>query len=229
MSTTPWRQHAHTRLPALLSVLSILLVALLHPAPAGAAADESPRHRVQDQSRRAPCAAPISQAGPATASSTTALTVVTATVTPAEAGRRIVLERRTGHGWRPKATITTNADGRGEFFVPTPSHGRGTYRVVAQSYRGLLAKRSTAVVSDTWGAARLRRRVRRHQPGPRLGAPDPVLQPVGRAGLLEGLTRGRQRRRRRPPPRLDAGPDGDRDVHGHRQGRQRHRARTPTV
>jgi len=153
MSTTPWRQHAHSRLLAFLSVLSIVLVALLHPAPADAAADEPPpRHKVQDQNIVLHVLPPISQPGPATASSRTALTVVTATVTPAEAGRRIVLERRSSHGWQPLASIKTNADGRGEFLVPTPSQGRGTYRVVAKSYRGLLAKRSTTVVSDTWGA-----------------------------------------------------------------------------
>jgi beta-glucanase (GH16 family) len=151
MSTTPWRQHAHIRLPALLSVLSILLVALLHPTPAGAATDEPARHLFRDQSVHLQVLPPIRQPGRNAAPSSDAMTVVTATVTPVQAGRSIALERRTGHGWQPQATLATNADGRAEFFVPT-RRAEATYRAVAQSYRGLTPKRSSAVVSGSWGA-----------------------------------------------------------------------------
>jgi beta-glucanase (GH16 family) len=151
MSTTPWRQHAHHGLPALLSVLTILLVALFHPVPAGAASDESPRHRFLGQSVHLQVLPPIHQPGRDAAPSSEATTVVSATVTPAQAGRSIVLERRTGHGWQSEGTLPTNPAGRAEFFVPTRS-AAATYRAVAQSYRGLAAMRSSSVAATTWGA-----------------------------------------------------------------------------
>ena len=138
-------------MPALLSVLTILLVALFHPAPAGAASDESSRHRFLGQSVHLQVLPPIRQPGRDAAPSSGATSVITATVTPAQAGRSIVLERRTGHGWQPQGTLLTNADGRAEFFVPTRL-AAATYRAVAQSYRGLAAKRSSSVASTTWGA-----------------------------------------------------------------------------
>ncbi len=151
MSTTPWRQHPQIRLPALLTLLSVLLVALFNPAPAGAASDESSRHRFLGQTVHLRVLPPIRQQGRDAAPSSEATTVVTATVTPAQAGRTILLERRTGHGWQPQGTLPTNPDGRAEFFVPT-RRAAAIYRAVAQSYRGLAAKRSTSVDATTWGA-----------------------------------------------------------------------------
>jgi beta-glucanase (GH16 family) len=152
MSTTPWRQHALNRLPALLAVLSLLIVALLVPSAARAAVDEPSRQRVRNQSVVLQVLPPIRQPGPTAAPSGQAMTVVVASVIPAQPGRRIVLERRTTHGWQPKATVVTNAAGTADFHVPTLRNGLGTYRAVAQSYRGLDAKRSSGTVSSSWGA-----------------------------------------------------------------------------
>jgi beta-glucanase (GH16 family) len=155
MSTTPSRQHAHGTLPALLvlfTLLSVLLVALGRPTPARAADDDASRHRGGEQSTSIDVLPPIRQPGPGEAPSSAAQTVVTATLSPAQEGRPVVLERRTGHGWRPMTTVLTDADGRAEFFVPTRLGGVGTYRAVAQSYRGRVSQRSSAVAATTWGA-----------------------------------------------------------------------------
>ena len=120
---------------------------------ADAAGNELSRHRVKSQGVSIQVLPPIRQPGTGAASSRDALTVIVATVRPAEAGRRVVLERRTAQGWRPQGTLKTNAAGRAEFFVPTIRRGAASYRVVAQSYRGLSQKQSTRSQSDTWGDA----------------------------------------------------------------------------
>ncbi len=134
-------------------MLSILLVALLDSPTARAAGDELSRHRVKSQSVSIHVLPPIRQPGGGAARSREALTAIVATIRPAEAGRRVVLERRTGQGWRPRGTIETNEAGRAEFFFPTMRRGGSSYRVVAQSYRGLSQKQSTSVESDRWGDA----------------------------------------------------------------------------
>ena len=80
------------------------------------------------------------------------------------------------------------------------------YRAIVPSH-GRTARRSAASTSPTTGDA----------PDfvdefdgvgarSRLGAPHPVLQPLGRPGVLQGLTRRGLRRRRRAAAQLDAGP-----------------------
>jgi Glycosyl hydrolases family 16 len=153
MSPTPWRQHALHRLLAPLTVLSALALGVLASSAAGAQADQPLQHRARDQSIVLQVLPPISQPGPMVAPSGQAMTVLVAAVTPAQPGRHIVLERRTRHGWRPKFSDVTDADGRAEFSVPTLRNGLGTYRAVAESYRGLVARRSAATASTVWGAA----------------------------------------------------------------------------
>ena len=96
---------------------------------------------------------PIHQDGSDPVSSTEASTVVAASLSPPQAGRLMSLERRNRQGWKPKASSTTDAAGRAEFFVPSPRGGPASYRVVAQSFRGQSAMTSDVVATDTWGAA----------------------------------------------------------------------------
>ena len=64
---------------------------------------------------------------------------------------------------------------------------------------------------------------------PCLGAPHPVLQPVGRPCVLQGLARCRLGRRRRAPAQLDAGPRRPPAVPGQGQRRATASASSPTV
>jgi beta-glucanase (GH16 family) len=130
----------------------MLALALVGSPAARAAGDEPSRHRVKSQGVSIHILPAIRQPGIGAASSEQAVSVIVATVRPAQAGRRVVLERLTAQGWRPQRTLKTNAAGRAEFF-PTIRQGEASYRVVAQSYRGLSQRQSTTVASDTWGDA----------------------------------------------------------------------------
>ena len=229
MSTTPWRQHPQIRLPAL---LARPVRPPRRPFQPGSGrrgrAGESSRHRVQGQTvalRRAPTNPP---AGPDAAPSSEATTVVTADRLAGPGGsnhraRAADRPRLAAPGALPRTPTVAR-----EFFVPT-RRAAATIGRSRESYRGLAAKRSTVGRRHHVGRPRLRRRVRRHQPEPRVGAPDPVLQPVGRAGLFEGLTAavsvaaGALQLGSMPDPTVAE------IVHGHRCGRQRRSASIPTV
>ncbi len=146
----PSAPHSHHAAAILLTVLAMLLVALVGAPTARAASDEPSRQRVKSQGVSIHILPPVRQPGAGAASSRKAVSVIVATVRPAQAGRRVVLERRTAQGWRPQGSLKTNAAGRAEFF-PTIRGGDASYRVVAQSYRGFSQRQSTTVASDTWG------------------------------------------------------------------------------
>ena len=140
------------------AVIAGLLVLLAAPpdlltAHADAGLEAGAAHRARSQSFTIETLPPIYQPGERTASSSRALSVVVATFYPARVGRSIVLERRTHHGWRPRATVLTNTDGRAEFFVPVAGNRLATYRAVAGSFRGLREKSTTPFAAHTWSDA----------------------------------------------------------------------------
>lgn len=152
MSPTSWRQAASPRLVAVLSIVSVFLGGLIAAAPARATVDEVHRARVPAQTVLLHVLPPVRQPGLSAAPSTKARTVITATVIPAQAGRRVVLELRAGDRWKVKATVVTNKAGVAAFSVVTPRRDDARFRAVAESYRGLAPQRSRASLFVGWGS-----------------------------------------------------------------------------
>lgn len=152
MSTTStFSQRAMVRSIRTLTVLLVALAGLLATTPAQAApGDVLPsraRHGITLEILPS-----ISHPGPAADRSVDARTVMVATVTPAEAGRKVVIQRRTATGWwRQKGSALTNATGRAEFSIPT-ARRPSTYRAVALPFRSLLGRRSGTATSTGWGS-----------------------------------------------------------------------------
>ena len=132
-------------------MIGALLVAALIGSPPARAGDEASLHRAKATSISLQVLPPIRQPGSEAASSSAAMTVVTATLTPPRSGQVLILEHRSQRGWTAAATLTTNAAGRAEFFVPAT--GRTSYRVVARSLPGQARAKSDAISTDLWGTA----------------------------------------------------------------------------
>jgi hypothetical protein len=108
--------------------------------------------RAAQQSVEANVLPPIAQPGAEPADSEAAAGAVAATVEPAEEGREVVLEVRSGGGWQKQATAEQDADGRVEFLLPEGSPGAGTsYRVTSPAGDGLEAASSATMAGDQWG------------------------------------------------------------------------------
>ena len=96
---------------------------------------------------------PIAHVGAAPAPSRNALTALVAELSPARAGRPLVVERRHHGRWRAVERTRQRANGRAEVTVRTRVAGRPVrYRVTAPSWRGLPASRTNGVWSTAWGA-----------------------------------------------------------------------------
>jgi hypothetical protein len=94
----------------------------------------------------------IAQPGADPASSDEAAGVVSATVEPAEEGREVVLEARSGSGWQQQSTAEQDADGRVHFVLPAGSLGAGaSYRVSSPGGDGIEAATSATLAGDSWG------------------------------------------------------------------------------
>ena len=140
---------------ALLTGLLLLVVAPIPPAQAtDDASGATPATRGEPgRTARLEVLPPIAQVGPATAHSTDALTALVAELSPALAGRRLVVERRHHGRWRAVEHTRLRANGRAEVDVRTRVAGqRARYRVTAPARRGRPAIRTNGVWSTAWGA-----------------------------------------------------------------------------
>lgn len=147
----PLANRAHVRLLAVLAIGALLVTALISPTAARGTAGTT-LQRLGAQSLSLQVLPPIRQPGATPASSRAASTVVTATLNPPQSGRAMTLQRRNQQGWKTKATLLTDAAGRAEFFVPSSGAAAASYRVIAQSFRGLARRKSEVVATNAWGA-----------------------------------------------------------------------------
>ncbi len=96
---------------------------------------------------------PIAQPGADPADSDEAVGVVAAAVEPAEEGREVVLEAKSGAELaEEQATAEQDADGRVEFLLPAGGLDAGSsYRVSSPGGDGVEAAASATLAGDTWG------------------------------------------------------------------------------
>jgi len=90
---------------------------------------------------------PIVQPGPRPAAADAAKAVVSARVTPAEKGREVTLQSRSGGGWKSAGTAETNPLGTADFTVDQQPDT--TYRVVVTG-AGDLPDVTSEPVDDVW-------------------------------------------------------------------------------
>lgn len=96
----------------------------------------------------------IAQPGRDPASAARAKSAMTATFSPAKAGRPVVLERLSGQQWSKVSKGRENANGWVDFTAKSRvKHEVATYRVVARAYKGLARVTSSGVRTDVWGDA----------------------------------------------------------------------------
>jgi hypothetical protein len=142
--------------PALLATLFVTLTLACLTSQGSPAASAGGNHapaRRTSQQVAIDLLPPIRQPNTHAARLSDTRTVITVSVTPAVAGRRIHLERRTGAQWHRMRVARTDRHGRATFFVPAKRSGRWvSYRATAESFRGLPRKRSARVGSGSWGA-----------------------------------------------------------------------------
>ena len=95
----------------------------------------------------------IAQPGGRPASGEEARGAVTATVTPADEGREVVLEVRDDGDWRQEATAEQDAEGRAEFVLGSPDGLRegASYRVTSPGDEDLAEATSPVLAGDQWG------------------------------------------------------------------------------
>ncbi len=93
----------------------------------------------------------IVQQGRGAASANSAKAAVTATIKPVKVGRPVVLEQQRGSSWKKVATATQDKAGRAEFAALISKSGKAlTYRVTAQSFKGLKSIRSKSADTTQW-------------------------------------------------------------------------------
>jgi beta-glucanase (GH16 family) len=95
----------------------------------------------------------VAQPGSEPADSDQAVGAVAATVEPANEGREVLLEVRSGGSWKRQDTAEQDGDGRVHFLLPAGGLAAGTsYRVTSPSGDGLDAASSATMAGDQWGA-----------------------------------------------------------------------------
>lgn len=156
MSNPPhWRKPAlyqNLKTPSVALVILLLAGLLTVAGAAHPSAATTATHRSKVQSVTVQVLPTIRQPGTVPAPRRKAQTVVRVTVEPAVAGRRILLERRTGALWKSAGSGTTNRAGTVDFFVKADPPGRTSqFRASASAYRGLTSQRSADPVTDRWG------------------------------------------------------------------------------
>jgi len=129
-------------------LLAVVVLALV----AGAAFGYLQFFRSSAQTVEASVLPSIVQPGDDPASSDEAIGLVGATVDPAEEGREVVLESRSGDGWQEEATAEQDADGRVHFVLTQRGAEDDTaYRVTSPGGDGLDAATSATLPGDSWG------------------------------------------------------------------------------
>jgi beta-glucanase (GH16 family) len=94
----------------------------------------------------------IAQPGPDPAGSDDAAGVVTATVTPVEEGRPVLLQTRVGGSWQGRQVGNQDAEGTVRFLLEPGGLDDGqVYRVVSYGDDGLERANSKALSGDVWG------------------------------------------------------------------------------
>ncbi|GAA5134575.1 hypothetical protein GCM10023339_71330 [Alloalcanivorax gelatiniphagus] len=93
----------------------------------------------------------IVQQGRGTASADSAKAGVTATIKPVKVGRKVVLEQLDGTSWRKVGTAKQEKSGRAYFSALVSKSGLPlTYRVTAQSFKGLKSITSDSADTAPW-------------------------------------------------------------------------------
>ena len=93
----------------------------------------------------------IVQPGRGTASANSAKAAVTATIKPVKVGRPVVLEQQRGSSWKKVGKATQDKSGRAQFAALVSKSGKAlTYRVTAQSFKGLKSITSKSADTAKW-------------------------------------------------------------------------------
>ncbi len=93
----------------------------------------------------------IVQPGRGTASANSAKAAVTATIKPVKVGRPVVLEQQRGSSWKKVGKATQDKSGRAQFAALVSKSGKAlTYRVTAQSFKGLKSITSKSADTAQW-------------------------------------------------------------------------------
>ena len=184
----------------LLVVVLVVLLASVLVAPGAHAEPRSQRPPPPAQQASITVLPPISQMGPVPDRSSGAETVISATFRPARVGRPVVLTRWHHRRWQVVERTTLTRSGRVEFSARSRARGQPVrYRVTALAVPPADEDQHRPRALRRVGRPGLRRRVLRRRPRRALGPPDPVLQPVGRPQLLQGLAPGHDRPGRGAP------------------------------
>ena len=140
------------------SVAALLLPAsLLLNAETGSATDSADQPASKSVTRKAgqrislEVLPQIVQQGRGVASADSAKAAVTATIKPAEVGRKVVLEQLDGTTWKKVGTAKQDKAGRAHFSALVSKGGQPlTYRVTAQRYGGLKSVTSQSADTSRW-------------------------------------------------------------------------------